>query len=285
MRLQVNEPAGSYRQKVPRKRLLPILCWQVAVCLAVSWCQGAAREACGAADGSANQFESKTAGVRSAGFCSTTQPNGARQAENQLSLACAAVTARQADTCPQERAGYRERLEAALKRWLSPAPAELPIAAEEFLQLYVEIAQDTTLGSVEKRGLLRRLEVRLGRLKDALRRQVVAGGPSPSGGDLSTAGADKRAERASAPSGGSAAEATTSATALPSAFGGRALPDQYAEELIELIQTVVRPETWETNGGRGRIFYWPPGQALIIRQTDEVHREVAQLLELLRRVQ
>jgi hypothetical protein len=30
-----------------------------------------------------------------------------------------------------------------------------------------------------------------------------------------------------------------------------------AESLIELIQTTIRPETWEVNGGRGTIMYWP----------------------------
>ncbi len=30
-----------------------------------------------------------------------------------------------------------------------------------------------------------------------------------------------------------------------------------AEALIELIENTVRPETWEVNGGRGSIMYWP----------------------------
>jgi hypothetical protein len=30
-----------------------------------------------------------------------------------------------------------------------------------------------------------------------------------------------------------------------------------AEALIELIENTVRPETWEVNGGRGTIMYWP----------------------------
>jgi hypothetical protein len=30
-----------------------------------------------------------------------------------------------------------------------------------------------------------------------------------------------------------------------------------ASELIELIQTTIEPETWEINGGRGVIVYFP----------------------------
>ena len=30
-----------------------------------------------------------------------------------------------------------------------------------------------------------------------------------------------------------------------------------AQDLIELIQTTIAPETWEINGGKGSIFYYP----------------------------
>jgi hypothetical protein len=37
---------------------------------------------------------------------------------------------------------------------------------------------------------------------------------------------------------------------------GRARAEQ-AEHLIDLIQKTIRPESWEINGGRGTIMYWP----------------------------
>jgi type 1 glutamine amidotransferase len=52
---------------------------------------------------------------------------------------------------------------------------------------------------------------------------------------------------------------------------------------VELIEQVVSPHTWARNGGRGQIWYWAPGQALIVRQTDEVHRQIEDLLQQLRR--
>jgi hypothetical protein len=68
------------------------------------------------------------------------------------------------------------------------------------------------------------------------------------------------------------------------ARGGAAMrmPD-HGEELVELIQTVIRPETWDVNGGTGTIYYWYPGRALVIRQMDEVHEEIADVLGQLRR--
>ena len=68
------------------------------------------------------------------------------------------------------------------------------------------------------------------------------------------------------------------------ARGGAAMrmPD-HGEQLVELIQTVIRPETWDVNGGTGTIYYWYPGRALVIRQMDEVHEEIADVLGQLRR--
>ena len=68
-------------------------------------------------------------------------------------------------------------------------------------------------------------------------------------------------------------------------FGGGAgmqVPD-YGQELVELIQTVIRPETWDVNGGPGTIYYWYPGRALVIRQMGEVHEEIGGALDQLRR--
>ncbi|MDW8078457.1 MAG: hypothetical protein RMJ16_06165 [Thermoguttaceae bacterium] len=180
-----------------------------------------------------------------------------------------------------------------MKRWVSPSPADLPQAASELLELYLRIAGDSSIGLAEKRTLQRRLAVRLGRLKDSLRR-AAAGGSSAkpvvnahqlNEESLPSEHSENKQPLTAAGSIGanSSAGGEKSTDLLP--LGGGASPDWYAEKLIELIETVVRPETWEVNGGRGRIFYWPPGQALIIRQTEEVHREVGTLLELLRRIQ
>jgi hypothetical protein len=37
---------------------------------------------------------------------------------------------------------------------------------------------------------------------------------------------------------------------------GNAKAEQ-AEALIELIRTTIRPDSWDVNGGRGTIMYWP----------------------------
>ena len=55
-----------------------------------------------------------------------------------------------------------------------------------------------------------------------------------------------------------------------------------AARLIELIQTVVRPEFWRDSGGPGSIFYYQSKRALVIRATSDVHQDIGDLLRALR---
>jgi hypothetical protein len=51
-------------------------------------------------------------------------------------------------------------------------------------------------------------------------------------------------------------------------------------ELIDLIEVVVSPDSWN-EGGEMWEFY--PSLSLVVRQTDEVHEEIEQLLTGLRK--
>jgi len=78
--------------------------------------------------------------------------------------------------------------------------------------------------------------------------------------------------------------ASTIATSLDrirQGAGGAAV-DDYGDELVELIQTVVAPHSWDVQGGPGTIYYYRPLRVLVIRQTDEVHREVRDAVGQLR---
>ena len=55
--------------------------------------------------------------------------------------------------------------------------------------------------------------------------------------------------------------------------------------LIELIQSTVAQETWDTTGGPGAIRPFQTNLSLVVSQTQEVHEEIANLLEQLRRLQ
>lgn len=54
------------------------------------------------------------------------------------------------------------------------------------------------------------------------------------------------------------------------------------DELISLITTVVEPDSWDEVGGNGSVAANLPTSALVIRQTQDVHEQIQQLLSALR---
>jgi general secretion pathway protein D len=67
----------------------------------------------------------------------------------------------------------------------------------------------------------------------------------------------------------------------PSVGGGQ----QNFQPLIDLIQSTVAQTTWDTTGGPGAIRAFETNLSLVVSQTQEVHEEIANLLEQLRRLQ
>ncbi|CAN5281935.1 hypothetical protein BH10PLA2_BH10PLA2_05010 [soil metagenome] len=56
------------------------------------------------------------------------------------------------------------------------------------------------------------------------------------------------------------------------------------EELIELIQTSLQPESWNKGGGPGTIEFFPVGKSLVINQSADMQEQVQELLNALRRL-
>ena len=56
-------------------------------------------------------------------------------------------------------------------------------------------------------------------------------------------------------------------------------------DLIALIESTIAPDSWQSRGGNGSISYFSTLKVLVVRQTDEVHRQVGGLLEGVRKVQ
>ncbi len=69
----------------------------------------------------------------------------------------------------------------------------------------------------------------------------------------------------------------------PPARGGGAKLDDYADELIEIIQATISPDTWDINGGNGSIYYFRNGKAMVIRAPQQAHEKIGELMEGLRR--
>lgn len=69
--------------------------------------------------------------------------------------------------------------------------------------------------------------------------------------------------------------------AVPAGRGGQAQMD-HGDDLVELIQTTIAPESWDVNGGPGTIYYFRGLRVLVIRQTSEVHGQVGDVVGQLR---
>lgn len=69
----------------------------------------------------------------------------------------------------------------------------------------------------------------------------------------------------------------------PGGMGGAAMAD--FDTLINLITSTIAPETWEDVGGAGAIEEFPVNLSLVISQTQDVHEQIADLLDQLRRLQ
>jgi general secretion pathway protein D len=82
------------------------------------------------------------------------------------------------------------------------------------------------------------------------------------------------------------APATGSTPSIP--FGPQGVPGGNMadfQSLIDLIQQTVAPQSWNTVGGQGAIQQFPTNLSIVVSQTQEVHEEIADLLEQLRRLQ
>lgn len=86
---------------------------------------------------------------------------------------------------------------------------------------------------------------------------------------------------------GSSAALSPSNTVLPAGgpggLTGGTQPD--FETLIDLITSTIAPTTWDDVGGPGTVQQFQGNLSLVISQTQEVHEEIADLLEQLRRLQ
>ena len=69
----------------------------------------------------------------------------------------------------------------------------------------------------------------------------------------------------------------------PGGLGGGAQAD--FDSLIDLITATIAPDTWDDVGGDGSIQGFPTNLSLVVSQTQEVHEQIADLLDQLRRLQ
>jgi general secretion pathway protein D len=114
-------------------------------------------------------------------------------------------------------------------------------------------------------------------------------GPAPAGVIAGSPAADAPIDSASLAQlqlgGGNSQPATGSVSSSP--FGPQPNGGSGANfnAIIDLIQSTVAQDTWDTQGGAGAIRPFETNLSLVVSQTQDVHEEIANLLDQLRRLQ
>jgi hypothetical protein len=55
------------------------------------------------------------------------------------------------------------------------------------------------------------------------------------------------------------------------------------ESLVRVIKATIHPETWTERGGPATIVFFPEGKSLVVKQSAEAHKEIRDLLSILRK--
>lgn len=69
----------------------------------------------------------------------------------------------------------------------------------------------------------------------------------------------------------------------PGGLGGGVVAD--FDTLIDLVTSTISPDSWTDNGGQGSISGFPTNLSLVVSQTQDIHADIADLLQQLRRLQ
>jgi hypothetical protein len=64
--------------------------------------------------------------------------------------------------------------------------------------------------------------------------------------------------------------------------GDLAADEKQAAALIRVLTRAAEPSSWQEQGGSGAAEYFAVGKSLVVRNTAGAHKEVAELLRLLR---
>ena len=169
---------------------------------------------------------------------------------------------------------------AALQHWARAGDKELETAGRELLGLFCEVQQDKSLPQATRDELRQKLRSRLLQLAQQITKHRAKESYQAKRGPKSVgvAKADKVLEQQGA-----------AAPRAAGAFGGGGQSNNPAdiadagEDLVQLIQTVVAPKSWEVNGGPGSIYYWRYQRAIVAHTTSEVHEQISDTLEQLNR--
>jgi hypothetical protein len=172
-------------------------------------------------------------------------------------------------------------------------------AARELIQVFVELQSDRSLANGTRHNLQQQLRHRLLAIETGLRSAINSADSRRKNGDSAKDHSDvndKPQPNAPATIAIKDRPPVLAQQMAPPAAPGVAPPprvnnqpnagqppDDYGPELLELIQRVIRPASWDVNGGASSGYYFQPLHALVISAPDEMHEEIGGVVGGLRK--
>jgi len=211
----------------------------------------------------------------------------------QSSAAPQSAAVHQGDVPQRTAQQLRDAVHAALRRQATAKGAEREAAVRELATVYQELTASTRLVPRERRQLRAMVRSRLMRTGKALERELARNeetanaqrhDPPADRAILAQIQANPAGQPNAAPRPQNRAPAFGPGTQVAGA--GRRLAgttNRNAQELIDLIQAVIAPSSWDVNGGLGTIMYFARKQVLVIRARGDIHDQVGETIEGLRR--
>ena len=157
---------------------------------------------------------------------------------------------------------YLEGLRSSARR----ARPKLPKVVPALVEVYQDLGKVEGISFAERSRMQGVVKARLEEFRDKLIREVLRN--------------KKLADRKKRRSQREPAQKPVDEKAQMLAGGGAGAQ---AIQLIDLIQNTIEPDSWQVNGGKGSIYYFDQLKVLVIRQTGEVHHQIGDVLEQLRR--
>lgn len=209
----------------------------------------------------------------------TASPVEAKPAEDQLVQPASQYPA---DVPIRRGKELEDATHKTLRRWASVDRSHAEPAAREFIALFNELKQDTSMARSTRRELGGQVRSRLARLADMISKKNVENGHDDS--PLTLGRATDRptvlGQMGGNPNGrpGVGNSNRPGPGNVTGGNSGNGFPQDAGEELVELIRKTIAPSSWDVNGGPGTIQYWRPGHALVVRASDDVHEQIGGVL-------
>jgi hypothetical protein len=194
---------------------------------------------------------------------------------------------------PRKPAEMRQAVSDALRAESSTkVPADHDKALRQLMLVYLELEQDKNLTHDERLELHTEVRSRLESIEKSLRAKLASGDrtakrtaaaatrpTAPASVDGTAANVAVLAQQVAGLGGGAPANPPV---ANPAVIGRLQSPD-YGQNLVDLIQNVIAPRTWDVNGGPGSVVYFRNFRVLVVRAPAEVQTQVGDVLGQLRK--